>query len=727
MLRQCVRQFGQKLVHRRGEDTIKESDGFVVHLNAIELVFLGVARNLGAGLYIVVGAVAKYVAGPAIVVCFLVAGLSSLLSRLCCVEFDARVPRSSSPYVCSYVTMGQLWAFVVGWNIIVLFLSATACTAMAWRYAFDNLIGDRISQALEGTVSLHVPYLLATYADFFTLGLVLLLAAIMALLFEFSDIANLMVVVSLLAYSMVCFSVLILRMLCQNVHKFGQKLVRRRLLEPREGFERPEAGPLNTLNLVALGVGSTLGAGVYIVVGEVTVYDAGPATVICFFAAGVSTLLSGLCYAELVAWVPRPGSAYLYSYVTVGELCAFIIGWNLILSFVMATACEARAWSYTFDSLFGNHISRAFQETFSLNVPHFLATYVDFFAFVLVLLLTGETEDAASVCSRMLRQCVRQFAQKLVRRRPLEPQEESESRRAPLSTLSLVLWGVRRTLGAGVYVLAGVMVMFITGPAIIISFSVVALSSVLSGLCYAELWAWVPRSGSACLYSYVTMGELCAFVIGWNLLLYLVPGFTASLLSILDLVKLMSAGVLPDYTLVAVSILVLRYQQDQNLNKNEKIKEEIEISDHEPSPSEPVPETGTSSILKTLWYPTSRIPTWKSGQIVYGCAFLLGQRQREGKGKPPGLPTPPPTLTAVRALPASPALRYLLAPPRPGPPAAKGRPSRALAAASDDGAREHPPPERPLIWRLRWSAGSEPTGDTVLPHQDARDPRGPHA
>ncbi|CAM9958105.1 unnamed protein product [Rangifer tarandus platyrhynchus] len=181
MLRQCVRQFGQKLVHRRGEDTIKESDGFVVHLNAIELVFLGVARNLGAGLYIVVGAVAKYVAGPAIVVCFLVAGLSSLLSRLCCVEFDARVPRSSSPYVCSYVTMGQLWAFVVGWNIIVLFLSATACTAMAWRYAFDNLIGDRISQALEGTVSLHVPYLLATYADFFTLGLVLLLAVLLAL------------------------------------------------------------------------------------------------------------------------------------------------------------------------------------------------------------------------------------------------------------------------------------------------------------------------------------------------------------------------------------------------------------------------------------------------------------------------------------------------------------------------------------------------------------------
>ena len=58
----------------------------------------------------------------------------------------------------------------------------------------------------------------------------------------------------------------------------------------------------------------------------------------------------------------------------------------------VATACEARAWSYTFDSLIGNHISQVFQETFSLHVPYFLATYVDFFAFILVLLLTGETE-----------------------------------------------------------------------------------------------------------------------------------------------------------------------------------------------------------------------------------------------------------------------------------------------------------------------------------------------
>ena len=104
MVHQCVRQFGQKLVHRRGEDTIKESDGLKIHLSAIELVFLGVGRNLGAGLYIVVGAVAKYVAGPAIVICFLVAALFSLLSEFCYAKLWARVPRSGSVYLYCYVT-----------------------------------------------------------------------------------------------------------------------------------------------------------------------------------------------------------------------------------------------------------------------------------------------------------------------------------------------------------------------------------------------------------------------------------------------------------------------------------------------------------------------------------------------------------------------------------------------------------------------------------------------
>src|ERR1700726_245881 len=126
---------------------------------------------------------------------------------------------------------------------------------------------------------------------------------------------------------------------------FATKPLDRLMKEAQEVGEHSLKRSLGPLNLVALGIGGIIGAGLFVRTAAAIAERAGPSVVLAFILAGIGCTFAGLCYAEFASMIPVAGSAYTYSYATMGEFVALVIGWDLILEYPVAAATVASAWS----------------------------------------------------------------------------------------------------------------------------------------------------------------------------------------------------------------------------------------------------------------------------------------------------------------------------------------------------------------------------------------------
>uniref|UniRef100_H2Z4N2 Cationic amino acid transporter C-terminal domain-containing protein n=1 Tax=Ciona savignyi TaxID=51511 RepID=H2Z4N2_CIOSA len=456
---------------------------------------------------------------------------------------------------------------------------------------------------------------------------------------------------------------------------------------------------LTTTDLIALGVGSTLGAGVYVLTGSVARDKAGPSIVLSFLIAAVASVMAGLCYAEFGSRVPKAGSAYVYSYITLGELWAFVIGWNLILEYVigkylyLGTSSVARAWSENVDALIGGKF-RDFSLTYlKMETPGF-AEYPDFFAFAIILVLTGVlcfgVKESAMfskiftgvniliilfvIVAGSLTADINNW---YITAQDIQNHNKVCESSKNLGTGGFFPYGVSGMMSGAatcffgfvgfdiiattgeevknpqrsipISIVFSLLIVFVAyfGISIVLTLMVpyymmdtgAPLPMAFAGVGWS--WAVYPLAvGATCALSSSLMGGLfpmprIVYAMAQDGLIFrflakinkrfktpliatLLSGLLAGIMVLLfdleDLVDMMSIGTLLAYTLVAMCVLILRYQPEK---EDSKSGPRISMADFNELDS-------SETLLSRLINPKLNFPTLKSGKLVYSCVMVIG-------------------------------------------------------------------------------------------------------
>jgi len=183
--------------------------------------------------------------------------------------------------------------------------------------------------------------------------------------------------------------------------RFFSALARTKKIEskPKDALLTQLRRCLSTFDITLLGIATTLGSGVYILTGEIS-HHTGPSILVSISLAAFASILCGLCYTEFAARVPKAGSAYVYSYAVIGEFCAFVVGWNLILEYGIGTAAVVKGLTQYADALLDGRLTH-FNELAGKYVILGEEITFDIFSCILCLLLTGSVGIGVKASSYM--------------------------------------------------------------------------------------------------------------------------------------------------------------------------------------------------------------------------------------------------------------------------------------------------------------------------------------